>query len=314
MATANSNPFPVEINTGTALAQAAAAMAPGSWAPFTCNFDAGTLSDLLFVGRDGGLDKRVTEYADKMVWDSTRRKIYFTGGGHGVDDGGDQERTIVYDDLTNTWSSLGRPPWYSQQANGATHGYQHNAFSGSTHYYLQFGSWTVRTRDVTQGNQWSSFAGPAWGGFATGALEWFPTYGGGSLIIVQGFGGGTGRVGRWNGSTWSNVGTPSIGDYHNAAVYSPIKDIMYFGGGEGPSGVKLHTLSNTGTITDPKGVYDVQVLGSGGNDVMGLMVNDPLHVTYRGLFDTALLDGGLGVNRLMVGYLVDPTNVTAINI
>jgi hypothetical protein len=250
MATANSNPFPVQVNTGTALAQAAAAMAPGSWAPFTCNYDTGTLGNLLFVGRDGGLDKRVTEYSDKMVWDSTRRKIYFTGGGHGVDDTGDQERTIVYDDLLNTWSSLGRPPWYTQQPDGATHGYQHNAFAGNTHFYLQFGRWTVRTRDVTQGNQWSSFAGPSsWGGFATGALEWFPTFGGGSLIVVQGFGGGAGRVGRWNGSTWSDLGTPVIGDYHNVAVYSPIKDIMYFGGGVGSNGRKLYTLSNNGTIT-----------------------------------------------------------------
>lgn len=57
-------------------------------------------------------------------------------------------------------------------------------------------------------------------------------------------------------------------------------------------------LSNT-SFSNTAAVYDVQVLGSGGNDVMGLIVTDqtdPPHLIYRG--GAALLDGGLGVNTL----------------
>src|SRR5690349_21766673 len=106
MGTAESNSFNIRINAPTALAVAAAGMAPGSWTVFNCKFSVprttpGSLAALLDVG--GG--KRCTEYADKMVWDSSLRQIYFTGGGHGQ-----QEKTIVYNDDANTWTDLGSPP------------------------------------------------------------------------------------------------------------------------------------------------------------------------------------------------------------
>ena len=249
MATANSNSFDVRVNVPTPLAVAAAGMAPGSWATFNCNYSTVTLGALIGVG--GG--KRCTEYADKMAWDSGRRQIYFTGGGHGQD-----EKTIVYNDDTNTWTDLGRPPWFSVNPNSAVHGYQHNAFEGNTQYYLQFGTWNVRTRDVTQGNaSWSSVSGPPLGGYATGALEWFPTYSGGSLVVVQGSGQGTGEVWRRTGGSWTRIsGNTPMGDYHNFGVYSPVRNMMYFGGGNDDASVgdgrpnKVHTLSNTGTITE----------------------------------------------------------------
>jgi hypothetical protein len=212
-------------------------MAPGSWATFNCNYSTGTLAALLSVG--GG--KICTEYADKMVWDASRRQIYFTGGGHGQ-----QEKTIVYNDDTNTWTDLGSPPWYTVNPGSAIHGYQHNALEGDTHYYLIYGTQTVRTRNVTQGNaSWSTLANSAPMTGATGALEWFPTYGAnGSLIAITGA-----DIVRWNKTTgtWSSLPTQSIGPYHNFAVYSPIRDILYFGGGNGSAAV--YKMSNTGTIT-----------------------------------------------------------------
>ncbi|HMH16565.1 MAG TPA: hypothetical protein VK572_00305 [Burkholderiales bacterium] len=237
MTTTASNAFAVQVAAALPLAQAAAVMAPGSWATFNCNYSTGTLSALLDVG--GG--KRCTEYSDKMIWDSGRKQIYFTGGGHGQ-----QEKTIVYSDATNTWTDLGSPPWFSVNPGGATHGYQHNAFFGSTQYYLQFATAILHTRDVVSG---------AWGVLSTngidlgsdgalGSAEWFPTFGTGSLIIVDGNGGG---VYRWNGASWSVVGTPTMGGYHNVGVYSPIKDLLYFGGGNGST--QLYTMSKTGVIT-----------------------------------------------------------------
>jgi hypothetical protein len=244
MATSASNAFDVRINPPTTLSAAAAAMAPGSWATFNCNFSVPgvtnpTLADLLDVG--GG--KRCVEYADKAVWDSSLRQIYFTGGGHGQ-----EEKTIVYNDDTTTWTDLGPPPWFTVNPGGAIHGYEHNTFAGGTHYYLQFATnATLHTRNVVSG---------AWGLLNTsgvnlgstgalGSLEWFPTFGSGSLIIVSG---GADAVYRWNGSTWSGVAPlPAMGPYHNVGVYSPVKDLLYFGGGNGSSA--LYTMTNTGTIT-----------------------------------------------------------------
>lgn len=239
MATANSNSFVVQVNPPTSLATTAAAMLPGTWVAFNPSYSTGTLDALIDVG--GG--KRCTEYADKMTWDSVRRQIYFTGGGHGQ-----QEKTIVYNDDTTTWTDLGSPPWYTVNPGGATHGYQHNAFAGSTQYYLQFATnATLHTRNVVTG-AWGllNTSGISLGSDgAIGSLEWFPTFGTGSLIIIDGSADG---VYRWNGTSWSSIAPlPAMGGYHNAGVYSPIKDLMYFGGGNGSS--QLYTMTKTGVIT-----------------------------------------------------------------
>ncbi|HKW39227.1 MAG TPA: hypothetical protein VJO54_15620 [Burkholderiales bacterium] len=213
-------------------------MAPGSWATFPTQFEGkGTLSSLI----DAGDGHRITEYADKMVWFPGRHEIHFTGGGHASN-----EKTIVYTEIDNTWHDLGTPPWYVKSSGGAVHGYQHNAGDGNTDYYLHFGGATIHTRDAASGTWGVLDTGIRLGsGGAIGALEWFPTFGSGSLIIVNGNADG---VYRWNGRSWSNIARlPAMGRYHNVAVYSPIKDLMYFGGGNGSQ--QLYTLSRTGKIT-----------------------------------------------------------------
>jgi hypothetical protein len=242
MATANSNAFDVQVVVPTSLAATAARMAPGSWTTLQTLFaGAASLSALI----DASNQKRITEYADKMVWLSGRKEIHFTGGGHSASSATPAyEKTIVYTDADNTWHDLGVPPWYSPPNGGAVHAYQHNTARGNTHYYLQFGTSTVRTRDIPSGT---------WGVLDTtnvntgtdgaiGALEWFPTFGTGSLIIVDG-----GALYRWNGTSWSSLGSRAMGGYHNVGIYSPIKDLLYFGGGVGSA--QLYTMSNTGAIT-----------------------------------------------------------------
>jgi len=247
MTTADSNSFDVRVNNPTPLALAAAGMAPGSWATFTCNYAAGkTLFDLL----DVTLTKRCTEYADKMVWDSSRRQIYFTGGGHNASDSVDL-KTIVYNDDQNTWTDLGRPPWYSPPTQ-TRHAYQHNTLEGSTHYFMVYGGspFVIRTRNVVT-NVWSTTPGPNPGGTAIGSLEWFPTYGAnGTMVVVNGRGPGDDPgvvMIRPYGGSWSQLATPTMGAYHNVGLYSPPKNLMYFGGGV--SSRRLYTLSNTGQIT-----------------------------------------------------------------
>lgn len=221
----------------------AGTMAAGSWATLTSTFPS-TLANLL----DATNGKRITEYADKAVWDSVRKKIYFTGGGHSASSGTPSYvKTIVYDDATNTWSDLGVPPWYTPPNGGAVHAYQHNAYANSVHYYLNFGGTTLRTRNVLT-DAWSTLSTSGVGlgtDGAIGALEWFPTYGTGSLIIVDG--NANSSLHRWNGSTWAELANPAMGGYHNFGVYSPVRDLMYFGGGSGSTAV--YTLANTGTVT-----------------------------------------------------------------
>lgn len=222
------------------LQAAADALAAGAWTTFNCNYPT-DLDALITVANLDGQHHRCTEYADKMVWDSARKKIYYTGSGHAS-----SMKTLIYDDLTNTWSSLGDPTWYTPTLGQATHGYQHNAFQGSTQYFMQFATnTTIRTRDVTGGNAWGTLntTGVSTGSDgAIGSLEWFPTFGSGSLIVID-----FAECFRWNGTVWSSLGSPSMGGYHNVGVYSPAKDLMYFGGGNG-SGA-LYTLSNTGIVT-----------------------------------------------------------------
>jgi hypothetical protein len=237
MATANSNPFDVSVNLATPLGAAAAAMAPGSWMALSTNF-AGTTSLSALLDAGGG--KRICEYSDKMVWLSGRKEIHYTGGGHLQN-----TKTIMYTDGDNTWHDLGDPPWFS--LGNFFHGYQHNAGRGNTHYVLNYGTNIVHARDIPT-NTWTLLdtTGVNLGsGGAIGSLEWFPTFGTGSLIII--FGNAAGLY-RWNGSSWSNFApVPAMGPYHNVGVYSPIKDLMYFGGGNGSS--QLYTLSNTGQVT-----------------------------------------------------------------
>lgn len=267
--------YPLPVGAPTVLALAAAALGAGAWTTLTCNYPT-TLADLV----DSGGGKRITEYADKMVWDSTRKRVYFTGQGHLQ-----TMKTIQYDDATNAWSNVGTPPWWS--AGMFFHGYGHNALIGDTHYVLQYGTTTVRSRDIPSGNtSWSTIdtTGVALGSDgAIGALEYFPSYGsGGSLIIVDGNGDG---LFRRNAGSWTNIGTPVIGGNSNFGVYTPIKDLMYLGGGSASSAI--YTLSNTGTLTAktsaPVGIGVVQSVNTV-DPVSGKFIAITLDKTVR-VFD-----------------------------
>lgn len=237
MATSNSNAFDVSVGIPTPLAAAAAQMAPGTWTTFTTGIvGAASLSAMI----DAGGGHRITEYSDKMAWLSGRREIHFTGGGHLVN-----AKTIVYTDVDNTWHDLGTPPWH--KPGDFFHAYQHNTAKGNSHYVLHFGSTTINVMDIPSGT-WTAMntsgVGLATDG-AIGALEWFPTFGSGSLIIVDGNADG---LYRWNGTSWSILApVPPMGGLHNVGVYSPIKDLMYLGGGAGSQ--LLYTMSNTGKVT-----------------------------------------------------------------
>jgi hypothetical protein len=241
MATADSKSFNVRINVPTQLAKAAAVMPAGSWAVFACNFPVGQDLNYMLDSGGGGI---ITGYADKMAWDSAVWKIYFTGKQH--PSGSDVVRTIEYDDATNTWTRIGDAPWSPR----FHHAYGGNTCAPGKHFVIQYGTNIVWERDVAQGNSgWSQISStnlPSNFSAANG-LEFFPTWtggiSGGSLITVKGDRSG---VWRHDGSKWTNISSVTMGDYENFAVYTPVRDIMYFGGGVGSTAVYI--LSNTGSI------------------------------------------------------------------
>jgi hypothetical protein len=262
MAKTDSNAFDVRINVPTPLATAAAALGPGEWAEFTSptyvtgatktinpNKQANTLAELLNVSTQswGAGDKRCTEYSDKMVWDSTRRKVYFTGGGHGQ-----SVKTIVYDEFANQWTDLGEPSWWTPGQSSACHAYQHNCFDGKdTHYFTLGQSNTSYKRNVDSGNTWTAFShGMLFGTDGLiGSMEFFPTMGAAGSIVFTDWAG----IRRWdlNSKSASTLGNPNLGTagYQQFGVYSPIKDIMYIGGGYDPS---IYTISSSGTISSKR--------------------------------------------------------------
>jgi len=178
-----------------------------------------------------------------MAWDSDRRQIYFTGSGHGLDC-----KTIQYNDFSNTWTDLGRPSWFTPNVQSARHGYQHNAYANGIHYSCDYGTNNLRTRNPDT-NIWSTVSGGnltfLGGGGSASALEFFPTYNGGNLVFVQGD--AANGIRRWSGSSWIHVASPAMGPYHNVAVYSPIRNILYFGGGNGSA--RVYMMNSAGTIT-----------------------------------------------------------------
>jgi hypothetical protein len=87
---------------------------------------------------------------------------------------------------------------------------------------------------------------------------------------------------------------------------------MRLNGEGGVDGVTAD-LSNTAG-SSPLGVWDVQVLGSLGDDKMALFISDLVagDITYQG--GAALLDGGFGKNTFAAGIPLPGTNVLVLNV
>jgi Ca2+-binding RTX toxin-like protein len=83
---------------------------------------------------------------------------------------------------------------------------------------------------------------------------------------------------------------------------------LRLGGGAGRDTVE----ADLSTAAAQPGVYDVQVRGGSGNDVMGLSIVDPVFCLYHG--GAALLDGGLGINTLDPAIPLPAANVRRVNV
>ncbi len=232
---------------GTVLGDLAAKMPPGTWAELNTSGFSGA-----FLETAPGAP--ITIYADSAAWDPNSRRFLYLGAPHMQ-----PWKFILYDDLTNMWSSGPLPESCMAIPAGCIgHGYDHNAINQAAgdFYHRPYNS-----RNVYQykGGAWSplpaisSSVMPVVG--ITGGLQYFPELGG--LVYIQGADGGVYFL-KTGTSQWSSLAQNlAMGPYHNFIEYNPVHKVMIFGGGNNRT--DIYKLDATGTITKmknaPSGYY-----------------------------------------------------------
>ncbi|MCF6263051.1 MAG: hypothetical protein L3J24_05630 [Xanthomonadales bacterium] len=281
------------------LGDLAASMQEGQWAELeTLGFDGGSR---LFTTRGNPEDavyqaNRIIDFAESGAWDPVSKQFMFLGAPHG-----NAWRFIVYDEASNTWvdGPLPRPcmAYGRNETNPDVdycggHAYDWNAFDPASgrffHTYWKFGpeidiytpfnnQWTRSVTPPTQiGNL---FAGI---NYRYGAMEWFPELN--SLLTVVG-----GKIVKINpdANQWEILPeNHEMGNYHNVMQYSPVHQVMVFGGGNDwdpvpeniPNSRDLYRMDASGSVikmTDAP--FNIRVTGgSGGSDPGTLISADPV--------------------------------------
>jgi hypothetical protein len=200
---------------------------------------------MLFSNQPGTGDGCVVEYLSKIAYDEANRRIYCIGGDHGG-----VLQHLVYDEVTNAWTSIGTPSFFSAPG---YHGYEHTTFDNSRRLLIHrpygangFCTWN--------GSTWSSLvnAGSVLQNSANAVgngTEYFPERR--SVVMFQQESAPYGKVaeytsgGAWVALTGSTL--PNVGSIHTFARYSKVRQLMYLGGGNGSN--TLFTLDVAGTVT-----------------------------------------------------------------
>ncbi|PYS33339.1 MAG: hypothetical protein DMG14_32050, partial [Acidobacteria bacterium] len=104
-----------QAQTTNVLAQQAASMAPGQWVVLNQAGDGSGYDGNLTSSGMGAGD--ILAFASKATYDPVRRRVIYTGGGHG---GG--PKGIGYEVETNRWSVMANPVWLDPT--GKDHSYQ----------------------------------------------------------------------------------------------------------------------------------------------------------------------------------------------
>lgn len=222
--------------SGTALAVLAATLSAGDWAELTVSG--------LTTGMFDASSTNVLDYCTKGAFDPVARQVRFFGQGHY-----DDQRWVLFDEATNTFSMLSDPPWDdggSSQPSYIGHGYQHNTIDPVTgdDYYRMLDGVVQRYDRSTE--TWSELTGPASGSAVAGAIEWLPSIGSaGGLVAHVGE-----YLSRWdaNADSWSSVSstlTPAAN--HSIAHYSTPNDCVVLGGGNDK--LKLWKVGPSGDVT-----------------------------------------------------------------
>jgi hypothetical protein len=221
--TSNTVTFTVETAPSSALGQAVAALSVNEWALFEDTWPGGTL--------DFWIPSNLN-FSHVGAHDATRGKIHLIGAGY------DDVSHVIYDVATNAWSSnvisLYQIHIWDHVALDEANGRLYFASQGGADHYS-----TTAADPTSYSNEsapWTSFVD-------TYGMEFWP--GLGRIVISRG-----GTVRRCPvGGSWSQVlsGGPTLG-YDSFLTYSPVNDVMYFGGGSG-TGTVFYELSYNGSFS-----------------------------------------------------------------
>lgn len=230
-------------------------MSSGQWLNFGMSSGTTGLTNLV-GGPTSGLR---TAYATKMARDPTAKRFYFVGSDHA-----DYDTFLQYDEATNAWTVLTPVVPFGAATN---HGYEHNIWVGGSinkYHTRRYGDTVLQRWNGGAGNNWTSINDPAavGGGYPSAAsgVCWFPDRGpNGSIIVFEQYDGvsGNGIVAgidpvTLTSTTYAQGATlAGSGIYHNFAHYSPVHQLVWFGGGNGVSTNWAMTAAGTVSAVAP---------------------------------------------------------------
>lgn len=256
------------------VAQLAASMSSGEWAALSTE---GLDEDLLYIDALGDFGSTAhTDWSDELSWDPCTQQLLYIGAGHLRPYG-----FVRFDAPNNTWfrTDDGLPDcMYVGGYEGCfTHGYDNAALdvdAGRLWFNAQsrLFSFDVATQSWEEHASWPAELPVGYGS----ATELFVS----TNELVSVLGGSVGVFDMTTGTGTRVVDGLAMGPYHNSAVYSPLHDLLLFGGGNDSSAFfamdaahqitplpdtprPLHIAYTTLTF-DPTG-GDVLLLGSDGS-------------------------------------------------
>jgi chitodextrinase len=229
----------------------AAAMLPGTWAPFVM----GGLNTQLLSAVSQSVPSFVL-FAAKGSWDGAHKKLQFAGTSHSPRPFGPIQGAgalITWDDATNQWTKES----YSWSSDDQGHSYYHVTINPNTGdlYFREFSSAVILKRSfgTTGQNSWQTGQvanHPNLANQVAGGLEWFPQLnsGSGGLVFVDQQGA------SWTNAlltSWSSTPPLTSGDFHNWSARAG--GFVYWGGGfvnaTGFNSTTMYRLSPTGVGT-----------------------------------------------------------------
>lgn len=272
--------LPLSAQAGTALADLAESMEPGTWAPLDTIFPNGVREFFL----SSNTSDTHLNYTDSGRWDSIGECLYFYGSGHLA-----IPVFLRYCAATNTWQHLSIPPWININSDTVWdytgHAYDGNAMDVDARRHFFHRNGDVFRYNLNSG-QWDEL--PSSKSSKAQALEYFPGLG---LLALDAK---KSRVLRYdeNNQDWSAVAGDVLDNtYHNFAEYSPVHDVMLFGGGNGSR--KIWLLNADGSVQ--RGADAPVVMSVINNDTGGLVTADPATGEFV----------HLNVNRQLYAYKPD---------
>lgn len=235
---------------GSTLAQAAAAMQPGTWMQLnTLGFSGGNVLHPPDTGS-------VLEFDDKAVWNSVAKSAMILGQSHpAAPTACGTELFVQYADSSNTWSNLPLPCPTPEDINGVSHGYEQMTINPATGdvYHRQYSSTNFMVfKQSTQ--TWNSLASiPTTSFQCCGALEYFSDRN--SVIFLDG------DWGVWEYSitndSWTQRAATNgggfspqltgLGSYQNQSHYSSKCQCVILGGGNGNTALYKYDVNGAFT-------------------------------------------------------------------